>query len=191
MFEFLGLLGGFWFFCFVALVFALGIISAEFDSTFGGIVTMFMLLFGGQFLFDIPIWQTIVDKPILILFAIVVYISLGVIYTVAYRFSRWLNSRSVEIKSNWNSFSKLYERDHKGEYPSGDEFRNSLSYSKFKPSANADLITTWIMLWPWAVFWDLCNRPIRYAYRNTRATVARMLDRVGAETTESIIRGDK
>jgi hypothetical protein len=190
MFETIALLGGFWFFCFVLLVFVAGIISAELDSMFGSITTMVMLLAGGQFLFDIPIWQTIVDKPISILFIIASYIIIGVIYVVAYRFNRWLKGRSVSIKSDFKRFEKDYMTEHNGEYPSGEEFRKSSYYEKYTPSANADLITSWVMLWPWAVFWDLCNRPIRYAFSNVRVMVGKMLDNVGAKATDKIIRDD-
>ena len=191
MFETIALLGGFWFLCFALLVFVVGIVSAELDSMFGGITTVIMLLAGGQFLFDIPIGQTIADKPILILFILVSYIIVGVIYVVAYRFDRWLNDRKVAIKSDFEQFEKLYQTEYNGEFPSGEEFRKSSHYKEYTPSANADLITAWIMLWPWAVFWDLCNRPIRYAFSNVRVMVGKMLDNVGARATEKIIRDEK
>jgi hypothetical protein len=191
MFETIALLGGFWFFCFVLLVFVAGIISAELDSMFGGITTVIMLLAGGQFLFDIPIGQTIADKPILIFFILISFFIVGVIYVVAYRFNRWLKGQSVSIKSNFKRFEKDYIKDNNGEFPSGEEFRKSSYYKEYTPSTNADLITAWIMLWPWAVFWDLCNRPIRYAFSNVRVMVGKMLDNVGARATEKIIRDEK
>jgi hypothetical protein len=191
MFEFIGLLGGFWFFCFVLLILVSGIFSAELDNFIGAGLTLIALIFGAQLFFDVPIIETIIDKPIVIIFAAVVYVLIGICYAVIYRYSRWLKSRAKEITVKWHSFQSAYEKDHKGEYPTTDEFRNSSHFRTFKPSSNVELITTWIIVWPWAVSWDLCNRPIRYIYKNTRTGVGKMLDSVGSKVTEKIIEDTK
>lgn len=180
----MALAGGFWFFLFVVLVLGFGIVSAELDNVYGGIITLVFLTVGAQTILGIPVFQAIVANPLLIIVGIILYIVAGFVYGIMFRYSDFLNKNSDRITEKWETFVK----EHKGPgEPSRDDFRNSYEYRTYSPSANADRITAWVMLWPWGVFWDLCHKPIRWVYNNTYTFAGKLLDKVSARVSDRIL----
>jgi len=185
MFETLALVGGFWFFLFVVFIAAFGIFAAEIDSAFAGTITLVLLAVGAQFLFSIPVWQSIVANPFLVIVGIAVYIAIGLAYGVMFRYADFLRKNSDSITRSWKSFQK--DRPQ----ATTSEFRKSYEYRDFTPSYNSDRIAAWVMLWPWAAFWDLCHKPIRWAGRSVYRLAGNMLDRVGEKVSDKIINEKK
>lgn len=185
MFELLALTGGFWFFLFVIFVLVIGVVSTEFDSFFGGGITLILLGAGAQFLFDIPVWSSIVANPFLVIAGLVAYIAVGITYGVYFRYADYIRKSANYIKHDWEEFKKK----HPG--ASNDDFRKSSYYSSYTPSKNSDKIAAWVMLWPWGVFWDLCHKPIRWVYNNMYSFTGRLLDNVGARVSDRILNEKK
>jgi hypothetical protein len=106
MFELLALTGGFWFFLFVIFVLVIGVVSTEFDSFFGGGITLILLGAGAQFLFDIPVWSSIVANPFLVIAGLVAYIAVGITYGVYFRYADYIRKSANYIKHDWEEFKK-------------------------------------------------------------------------------------
>jgi|TARA_R110000851_G_scaffold139771_1_gene276968 hypothetical protein len=189
MFELFALVGGFWFFLFVIAIFACGIWSAEYDNMFGGTFTLLALAAGAQFLFGIPVYQTILANPLLLVVGVVAYIGVGLAYAVMYRYADYLRFRADHIKMKWGEFQIEYKKtnDLDDSVPTRDEFRKSYQYREYTPSSNADRIAAWVMMWPWAVFWDLSHKPLRWVYNNMYSLAGKALDRVGAKVSDKIL----
>ena len=188
MFELFALVGGFWFFLFVIAIFACGIWSAETDNYFGGAATLVILALGSQFLFGIPVFAAILANPLLLIVGVVAYIGIGLAYAVLYRYADFLRKKSVSITSSWGDFQISYKKQHgKDSTPTRADFRESQSYREYTPKYNADRIAAWVMMWPWAVFWDLSHKPIRWVYNNMYTFAGRALDRVGAKVSDKIL----
>lgn len=188
MFELFALVGGFWFFLFVVAIFACGIWSAETDNYFGGALTLIALALGAQFLFDIPVFSSIVANPLLLIVGVVAYIGIGLAYAVFYRYADFLKKNAHDIKMDWENFQHEYKKQHgKDSNPTREQYRSSSYYNRFTPKHNADRIAAWVMMWPWAVFWDLCHRPIRWTYNNMYTFAGRALDTVGARVSDKIL----
>jgi hypothetical protein len=185
MFELIALTGGFWFFCFVILVLVVGIVSAEIDSIFGGVLTIVLFALGSQLLFGIPVLQTVLADPLLILLVLLLYTMVGIAYAVGFRYPRWLKDRATSIIMEYDRYVAFAK--HQGLSTDKEAFRQSNYYSEYRPGHNTDVITAWIVLWPWAVFWDLCHRPFRWVYNNLYTVVGDMLNKIGAEVTDKII----
>jgi len=185
MFELIALTGGFWFFCFVIFILGLGIISAEMDSFLGACMTIALMALGAELLFSIPMLATIVANPLWIVLYILVYFVIGSAYGIFYRYPNWLKDRSESIGDQWLRYK--YECDGKGKVASPSDFRTHKYYDMFRPKNNVDVITTWIVLWPWALFWDLCHKPVRWFYNIVYTSIGKMLDTVGNNTTDTII----
>jgi hypothetical protein len=188
MFELFALVGGFWFFLFVIAIFACGIISAEHDNMFAGASTIIVLALGAQFLFGIPVFGSIIANPLLLVVGVVAYIGIGLAYAVLYRYSDYLTRKAVNIKMKWGDFQIAFKKEHGNAVtPTRDDFRNSYSYREFTPKYNADRIAAWVMMWPWAVFWDLSHKPLLWLYNNLYSLAGRSLDRVGARVSDKIL----
>lgn len=181
MFETLALLGGFWFFVFVILVLGIGIVSSEFDSTIGGIITL-VLLFSGLYLFGYFPIQTAISTPLAILVISILYITVGFAYAILYRYPNYLNDHQDIIQDKWQNFLK-----ESGENSTREDFYNNYRYCEFLPSQNVDRISAWITLWPWGVFWDLSHKPFRWTYRKLYHLAGNMLDSVSKRVFNRII----
>ena len=187
MFETLSHVGGFGFLVFTLLVLAAGVLSAELDSITGAVVTFILMIGGAVFLFDFPVLDSVFGNLFLSFVALVAYTVIGLAYGVWYRYSEWLNKRSNSISREYERFVSEYSKKHKGEFPSNEEFRQSHHYSPFLPIKNINRISTWIALWPWALFWDLCHKPVRALYNTVYSIAARGLNSVSAKISDKII----
>ena len=181
MFESLALIGGFWFFLLAIAFLVAGIVSAECDNLWGACLTLILLAGTSELLFDIPILASISQNPILIVAGLAAYIVVALLYAVFYRYPCFLRNKAESITQEWINFLSK----HPGE--TRDAFRLSTYYHRYTPSYNADRISTWALLWPWAIFWDLCHKPARWVYNTLYALAGRMLDNVGSKVSDSII----
>lgn len=187
MFELLASVGGFGFFVVMMFIIAVGVASAEFDSIFGAVGT-FVVLAGTMVFMDYwPSASTLWENLLMIVAGIFVYIGVGLAYAVWYRYAGWLKSRKDFIQEEYNKFVAEYTKKRNGDYPSNDEFRDSYRYEIFTPLYNADKIATWVALWPWAVFWDLCHKPFRFVYNTAYDLAAKALASVSRQVSDKII----
>jgi hypothetical protein len=184
MFELLGTIGGIWFLLFIVIIFVGGIISAEFDSLIGAVLT-FAFMFGGFLLFfDLPFSLGLFESIFMVATGVVGYVIIGLMYGIWYRYSDWLYSQSERMKRRYGDYALSLEKD---QTPTKDGFRSSNYYDEFKPIRNLDRITAWIALWPWAVFWDLCHKPARLIYNTVYDIAARALDAVNKKISDKIL----
>lgn len=186
MFELLGNIGGIWFLLFVVFIFVGGIVSAEFDSVIGAMLT-FAFMFGGFLLFfDLPFELGLFESLFMMAVGVVGYVIIGLVYGVWYRYSDWLRNQADHMKSRYDDYEKSVLKD-KGQVPTRDGFRDSIYYKEFQPIRNLDRITTWIALWPWALFWDLCHKPARWIYNTVYDIAARALNAVNKKISDKIL----
>jgi hypothetical protein len=188
MFEMMALAGGFWFFLFVMVVLVVGVIASEMDSFFAGTVT-FVLTLAGLQLFGYPIFTAILGYPIFLLIFLAIYVAAGSAYAVFYRYPRMLNSNKDKIRSEYEYFLRdgnKFESDQ-----SYDEFMDSYRYQTFRPGSNLDSISTWVLMWPWGLFWDLLHRPIIWIYNNMYTGIGQALEKVGKSVTRRILKSTR
>lgn len=188
MFETLALLGGFWFFLFVVVVLAAGILCAEFDSFFGAAATLIVGLISLDILFGYAVWQSIVANPFVVVLYLAAYTAIGLAYGIFFRYADFLKKKKESVKRAWGDYQLEYRKTNGADStPTREGFRESYKYKEFTPSYNSDRIAAWVMLWPWAVFWDLCHKPFRFIYDNLYTFAGRMLDAVGARVSNKIL----
>jgi len=168
MFETLALLGGFWFFLLIVIVFAAGALSCEYDSITGGIFTI-LLLIGGLQLLGYPIFSTIISSPFVIFLLLFGYIAAGAAYAIIYRYPTFLGKNKSNIEKAYNSW------EHEG---AKSPFETSHHFREFSPGYNVDRITSWVMLWPWGMLWSLSHRPFIWVYDTVYVWIGKVLDSV-------------
>jgi hypothetical protein len=182
MFEFLAALGGFWFLLFAVVIIVGGVVAAESDSIVGALITFVAMFVGFYFLFDFPFEVGLFDTMFMVVIGVIAYIGVGLLYGIPWRYRNWLIDMKENIKYDYNNYA-----DGK-DSPTIAGFRASRYYNAYRPKSNLDKISAWIALWPWALFWDCCHRPIRFIYNTTYDIAAKFLDAVGNRTTDSILK---
>jgi len=185
MFELLGNIGGIWFLLFTIAIVGGGIIAAEFDSVVGAVITYVIMIAGFTFVFDLPFEVGLFSGLFMTVIGVVVYVGIGLVYGVQYRYGGWLKDQATNMKMDYADYEK--DATAMGETPSKDGFRASRKYDAYRPKHNLDRITAWIALWPWALFWDLCHKPARWIYNTVYDIAARGLDAVNKRISDKIL----
>jgi hypothetical protein len=117
--------------------------------------------------FDIPIFSTFWENPALLVAIVPTYIALGTGWSLI----RWwlyvsrIRDQFLDAKSDWQAKNKGTDDDWWCSWP-GEEWA-----AKIPPlaSQHKEIITLWILYWPWSMVWTLVDDPFRrlaqWAYR--------------------------
>lgn len=157
----------------VLAVGVIGIIACELDSFVGGGFTLIALLASAQLWFGIPVGSMILATPVLAVLALIVYVAVGLAYAVLVRFPRFLRASESSIEAAWVDF----KRNNPGQDVTQADFHKNYRFRPFTARENDVRITSWAMLWPWGLAWDVTNRPVRAVYRQLAVLCSGVLDR--------------
>ena len=161
---------------FVIAVLIVGIVSAEWDNWFGGLVTFAGTAAIVQWWFNVPLMAIALANPSLVVLSLVAYILVGLVYASFVRFPRWIDSKRVSIEQAWKEHVNVNKKENP-ECITEHHFQASYRFQPFTASHNADRIASWAVLWPWGLAWDAANRPIRWIYRHVHSMFAGILER--------------
>ena len=181
---FLAAAGGTWFAIFVLLIFILGIATSEFDSFFGGMITLIIGLLGLDFIFGYPIIQSIIGNPLIILLSGAIYIAIGSAYTAIWKWPDYIRSKSDNIESNYKSWKKRRLSDN--EPCTFEDFLESDGYSYYVASNNKNKLSTWVLMWPFSMFWEVSRKPAIWAFNTSYKMLGNMFEIVGKNTARKI-----
>jgi len=170
----------FWFIVFAVIFIAAGILASEIENFAIGTGTFIIGLVILQWMFNIPIWQSIVDNPLSIILYLTLYTIAGAVYTLLWRWPEFIRENATYISDEYKSYKK--------HHPEGtnSDFLGS-SYYKFKAGRHTHRFATWILTWPFSLTWELARKPTKYFYNAIYALLGDAFDRVGRSVTNRII----
>lgn len=177
---FLAAAGGTWFAIFALIILAAGIFSAEFDSFFGGTVTLSIGLLGADLIFGYPIFSALVANPLIAIVIVGLYVMIGSAYTGIWRWPEYLRGKSENIEHDFAQ----YRMDNKG--GSFDDFLESNRYNGYRASSNKERLSAWVLMWPFSLFWELARKPAKWAFNTVYATLGNMFENVGKNTAKKM-----
>lgn len=188
--EFLAAFGGTWFAFFTLAILVFGVVCAERDNFVLASATLLIGLVVAELAFAIPVWATIVAQPLAILLFVALYVAAGALYTALWRWPDWINSRAERIKGSFDDWNR--NGTDKGHGGSFEEFSNSYAYGAYTAAENKERLSTWVMMWPWSLFWVLANRPARWIWNQSYRVLGQLFDKVGrAQARRSVERLNK
>lgn len=159
-----------------------GIVSAEMDSAFAALVT---LVIGGvavEYGMGISLWGVLTTNPLLIFIALVLYVAGGGLYTVIWRWPEYIRKHKDEIMSEYTRWAG---NQKSGANNSFDAFLDSNEYD-FNASSHAERLTTWIILWPFSMSWELARKPAFWLGKTVYYSLGNTLQNVGRRTARKI-----
>jgi hypothetical protein len=187
---FLAAAGGTWFAIFMLLIVVAGITSSEFDNFFGGIATLVVGLLGANFIFGYPIISSIIANPLLILLALVLYVLAGSVYTGIWKWPDYIRSKSENIEYRYSVWKM--DRVKNNESTSFEDFIESNEYTyNFAASNNKERITTWVMMWPFSMTWEVSRKPAIWAFNASYKMFGTMFERIGKNTAMKMHKNKK
>jgi hypothetical protein len=159
---------GIWLGLFALLSLVLLVVSIEKDNSALGSAVLVITFAIAEFGFNIPIWDSIVANPFILIFYLIVYIAVGSLYATLWRLPNFLRKNSSSIQADYNNWKKANQwgSDNNKRDVSFDAFLNSSSY-QYKVKNSKDRIASWVMLWPAGVLWELMHKPFRWIWDTT------------------------
>jgi hypothetical protein len=145
----------------------------EENERFGGATILFGVTVAGLFIANPSLRATFKAYPAIIIVVAVVYVLLGVIYSVL-RWKLLLTDLLTTVRDNKLTRTKARRRDGSDPF-SNDVFKNEVDtevsyrnrYVRIPPNVRdfKARIIGWMAYWPWSAAWFLINDPIKRAYR--------------------------
>lgn len=193
--EFLlfGLSGGIWFMIFLAAFVIFGMVSSEYDNFFWGTLTLISGLAIMEWVFGIPIWASIVANPLTVIVIAAVYILIGSLYAGFWKFRNFVLKNEGHIRESfisWIKSSPSYERkDDITEILKSDEkFEQFLdsNYYPMAPSKHKNRLANWVLMWPFALLWELSHKPAIWLWDTIYAQLGTLFLEISKSTARSL-----
>lgn len=178
---FLAAAGGTWFAIFALFIFVAGIVSAEYDSFFGGTATFIVGLLGADIIFGYSVIAAIISNPLIILLALALYVFVGSVYTGFWKWPDYIRSVSDLIDAKFNIWLNKDKQNH-----SFDEFLESVEYSPFSAANNKERLAAWVLMWPFSLFWELLRKPAIWLFNTSYAMLGDMFESIGKRTAKAV-----
>jgi hypothetical protein len=173
----------FWFLVFACFFVAAGIVASEIENFAVGTATFIIGLVSLQWLFSVPIWEYIVDNPVNLILYLALYTIAGATYTLLWRWPEFIREHAGRIQSDYDAFLAK----HPTLYDPKSEFYSS-SYNKYNARNHTNRFATWILTWPFSLFWELARKPVKYLYKAVYALLGDAFDRMGRSVTNRILK---
>lgn len=159
-----------WLIIFIIAVIVFGIVSSEIDSWILATFTLLFGLIGLEYLFNMPVWETIRDNPFLIVIYVVLYIFIGIFYSYVWKFPEYIKEHTTAIQREYDNFKK-----HAGEKGSFANYLNS-DYYEFSAKDKISEITTWTLSWPFSLLWELSRKPAKWVFSEVWKVVSKKFE---------------
>jgi len=171
----------FWLISFLIIFIICGVVSSESENFLAGTVTFIVGLSTLQWLFNIPVLESIVANPIIVLLYLAIYTILGSVYTLLWRWPEFLRDKSESIKEDYARYIKTNATHTKEQYFAS-------RYYSFSAGIYYNSIATWVLTWPFSLAWELSRKPVRYMYKLAYNILGDMFERVGRAVSSKIIK---
>lgn len=190
--AFLGAFSGVW----LALFAIIFVASATFTATVGNIFWSFVVLLAGagilEFLIGISILSVLVANPLLVIAVLAIYVGIGAAYTGLWRWPAHLRKHSGVIKlafDQWRSSREKHLAD-KTKEEAFELFLDSVNYESWHPRRNKERLSTWVLMWPFAMGWELSHKPLIWIFETIYYTLGDMFVSIGKNTARKNIKLD-
>lgn len=156
---------GIWFWSLIFVEFILLVWFVESDMEAASFVSIIVFLVLLWWLADVPIWQWIKNNPKRLLAYSVIYVVIGILWSMCKYYFSLVKTRSFlkEQKKEWKqnhekydgetvNFKEFVERKCRYEY----KIRKTISFE-----TSISNLVFWAMVWPPSMFWTLLDEPVR------------------------------
>jgi hypothetical protein len=175
--------GGAWLAIFMLAFIVVGVIANELDSFFMSAATLLIGFVGLQWMFGLPIWQTIAANPFVLILYIAVYVAVGSLITGLWSWPNYIREHAKDIDYAFEEYVRSQKRG--GHEVTFDQFLDSRSY-EFRASNRKDQLAAWVMMWPFGLLWDLIHRPARWIWNAVYYNLGDVFETISKYTARKI-----
>jgi hypothetical protein len=198
-------IAGFWIAFYLLLVLISLTWASRTDSFLIGSGVILVMWMVGEWVFQIPIFASIVANPLMLFVYLGLYIAIGTIYTLIWKLPDFLRKNKNQIQISYETWKDEITRDNdrirKRELSQGiipteqemqsidvsyDKFLNSDSY-KYSVKYNKDRVGSWVILWPVSIIWELSHRPFIWIWNKVYYGIGRVFERANHDMAKKIL----
>lgn len=180
--------GGAWLAFFLLAFVVVGVIAVELDSFFVGVATLVVGFAGLQWMFDLPIWQTVAANPLMLIVYVAVYVAVGSLLTAMWNWPNYIKEHAESIKYGFKDYAISQKRG--GHEVTFDQYLESPSYA-YKAFKNKDRLAAWVLMWPFGLLWDLINRPARWIWNVVYYGLGDVFETISKNTARKVYNNNK
>lgn len=190
--AFLGAFSGVWFALFI-IIFA---VCGTFTATIGNMFWSLVVLAAGacilEFIIGISVLSILIANPLLVIAVLAIYIGIGAAYTGLWRWPSHLRKQSSTIKYAFEEWARPRGKELQGKTKeeSFEIFLDSANYSSWHPSRNKERLSTWVLMWPFAMGWELSHKPLIWIFETVYYTLGDMFVAIGKNTARKNVKFD-
>ena len=190
--AFIGAFSGVWLALFIILFVACGTFTATVGSMFWSLVVIAAGAGILQFLVGISIFSILLANPLLIIAVLAIYIGIGAAYTGLWRWPAHLRKQSAVIKNTFETWKMVREKQIAGKTKEEafEMFLDSGDYASWHPSYNKERLSTWVLMWPFAMGWELSHKPLIWIFETVYYTLGDMFVAIGKNTARKNVKLD-
>lgn len=157
-----------------------GIVASEVGNFALGTAIFASGLTALDWFFKVPVWDSIVANPLLLVFYLLVYTAVGSVFTLLWLWPEYLRDNSQAIRDSYARYLKGKDRNDPDTFFASD-------YYGFKVVKHKQQIATWILTWPFSLVWELARKPIKYAYQFIYTMLGDAFEVIGQRISSRII----
>lgn len=190
--AFMGAFSGVW----IALAAIIFIGCGAFTATFGSMFWSLVVLITGSVVFEVllglSVWALIAANPLMGIAIVAIYIGIGAAYTGLWRWPAYLRKYSEHVKAAFNQWCDQHKKQlgDKTKEQAFEDFLDSSAYRIWHPSNNKERLSTWVLMWPFAMGWELSHKPLIWVFDTVYATLGEMFVAIGKQTARKNIKLD-
>lgn len=190
--AFIGAFSGVWFALFLIIFVACGTFTASVGNMFWSLIVIAAGAGILEFLVGISILSILITNPLLVIAALAIYIGIGAAYTGLWRWPSHLSKHSGVIKSAFNQWRNSHEIQLAGKTKEEtfELFLDSDRYNSWHPRSNKERLSTWVVMWPFAMGWELSHKPLIWVFETVYYTLGDMFVAIGKQTARKNIKLD-
>lgn len=171
---------GFWLWLFLGGFACLGIVSHEQESPLLALISVVLFALGLQFLFGVPVWQSIWGNPLWVVVLLAGFFAIGLGYSVFWKWRRYCRK---EAKAQADRIRSAVGREHNEK--TFDQYLDDTYENKLHPANHKARIINWILTWPFGLLWTVLNDPINWIAREVYALSGRTLKTISDQAIRS------
>lgn len=156
---------GLWMWLFLVGFFCLGVLSHEQEGPLLAVCSLVVFVLGLQFVFGVPVWQSLRSNPLWIIVLLIGYFSIGLGYAVFWKWPRYCAARASDILA---SFKNQSDR-------AIDDFLSDAHANGLHPIKHKSRIINWLVTWPFGALWSVLHDPITWISGRLYAVSAKTL----------------
>jgi hypothetical protein len=190
--AFLGAFSGVWFALFVIIFAACGTFTASVGNMFWSLVVLAAGAGILEFLVGISVLSILIANPLLVIAVLAIYIGIGAAYTGLWRWPAYLRKHTNIIQIVFNRWRDDHPKQLAGKTKEEafEAFLDSAHYAEFHPSRNKERLSTWVVMWPFAMGWELSHKPLIWIFETIYYTLGDMFVAIGKNTARRNIKLD-